>query len=103
MRKDRIDSLGAAALIGFSALMGLNQVLVKLVNAGLAPAFQAGLRSALALPLVLLFALAAGRRLGVADGSLWPGVVCGLLFSGEFLLLFLGLEYTAVSRASVLF
>ena len=103
MRKDRIDGVGAAALIGFSLLMGLNQVLVKLVNAGLAPAFQAGLRSAIALPLVLLFALAAGRRLSVADGSLWPGIACGLLFSGEFLLLFLGLEYTAVSRASVLF
>jgi drug/metabolite transporter (DMT)-like permease len=103
MRKDRIDAIGAAALLGFSLLMGLNQVLVKLVNAGLAPAFQAGLRSACALPLVLVFALAARRRLSVADGSLWPGVACGLLFSGEFLLLFLGLEYTAVSRASVLF
>ena len=103
MRKDRIDAIGAAALIGFSLLMGLNQVLVKLVNAGLAPAFQAGLRSACALPLVLLFARAAGRRLSVTDGSLWPGVACGLLFSGEFLLLFLGLEYTAVSRASILF
>ena len=103
MRKDRIDAVGAAALIGFSLLMGINQALIKLVNAGLAPAFQAGLRSACALPLVLLFALAAGRRLSLSDGSLWPGVVCGVLFSGEFLLLFLGLEYTAVSRASVLF
>jgi drug/metabolite transporter (DMT)-like permease len=102
-RKDRIDAIGGAALIGFSLLMGLNQALIKLVNAGLAPAFQAGLRSALALPLVLLFALAARRRLSVADGSLWPGIACGLFFSGEFLLLFLALEYTAVSRASVLF
>lgn len=102
-RKDRIDTVGAAALIGFALLMGLNQVLIKLVNAGLAPAFQAGLRSACALPLVLLFALATRRRLSVRDGSLGPGIACGLLFSGEFLLLFFGLEYTAVSRASVLF
>ena len=103
MRKDRIDALGAAALVTFSLLMGLNQVLIKLVNAGFAPAFQAGLRSAFALPLVLAFALAARRRLVVRDGSLWPGIVCGLFFSAEFLLLFTGLEHTAVSRASVLF
>ncbi len=32
-----------------------------------------------------------------------PGIICGLLFSAEFLLLFLGLDRTDVSRASVLF
>lgn len=103
MRKDRIDAAGATALVTFSLLMGLNQVLIKLVNAGLAPAFQAGLRSACALVPVLLFARIAGRRLSVRDGSLGPGIVCGLFFSVEFLLLFKGLEFTAVSRASVLF
>lgn len=103
MRKDRIDATGAAALVTFTLLMGLNQVLIKLVNQGFAPAFQAGLRSACALPLVLLFALAARRRLGVRDGSLPGGLLCGLFFAGEFLLLFEGLEHTAVSRASVLF
>ena len=103
MRKDRIDATGAAALVTFSLLMGFNQVLIKLVNAGLAPAFQAGLRSALALPVVLVFAHLARRRLAVRDGSLPGGVACGLFFSLEFLLLFTGLEHTAVSRASVLF
>jgi drug/metabolite transporter (DMT)-like permease len=103
MRKDRIDAPGAAALVTFALLMGLNQVLIKVVNAGLAPAFQAGLRSACALPLVLLFAWAAGRRLTVRDGSLGGGIACGLFFSAEFLLLFEGLEHTTVSRASVLF
>jgi len=103
MRKDRIDALGASALVTLSLLMGLNQVLIKLVNAGLAPAFQAGLRSACALVPVLVFALLAGRRLSVRDGSLGGGIACGLFFSVEFLLLFEGLEHTAVSRASVLF
>jgi drug/metabolite transporter (DMT)-like permease len=103
MRKDRIDALGATALVTFALLMGVNQVLIKLVNVGLAPAFQAGLRSACALPFVLLFAWAAGRRLTIRDGSLGGGIVCGLFFSAEFLLLFEGLEHTAVSRASVLF
>ena len=102
-RKDRIDAIGATALVTFSFLMGLNQVLIKLVNAGLAPAFQAGLRSACALVFVLGFAVIAKRRLSITDGTLGPGVLCGLFFSVEFLLLFTALEFTAVNRASVLF
>ena len=44
-RKDHIDAFGGTMLVGFSAMMGLNQVMVKLVNAGLDPVFQAGLRA----------------------------------------------------------
>lgn len=102
-RKDRIDALGATALVVFSALMGLNQVLVKLVNAGLAPVFQAGLRSACAFLPVLAFAWLARRRLSLTDGSLGPGAVCGTVFAVEFLLLFQSVEYTSVARVSVLF
>ena len=102
-RKDRIDAFGAVILVSFSFLMGINQVMIKLVNAGFAPVFQAGLRSVCALFPVLIFALLTRKRLSVTDGSLGPGIVCGLFFSAEFLLLFIALEYTAVSRASVLF
>jgi len=56
-RKDRIDALGGAVLLGFSLLVGLNQVLIKLVNAGMSPVFQAGLRSACAFLPVLAFAI----------------------------------------------
>lgn len=102
-RRDRIDAFGAVALVTFSALMGLNQVLIKLVNAGLAPVFQAGLRSACALLPVLLYALLTRKRLSLRDGSLGPGLLAGVFFSIEFLLLFTALEFTAVNRASVLF
>ena len=102
-RKDRIDLFGGTALVIFSFLMGLNQVLIKLVNAGFSPVFQAGLRSACALLPVLLFAWVMKRRLSVTDGTFPSGVLCGTLFALEFLLLFNALEYTTVSRASVLF
>lgn len=102
-RKDKIDMLGASLLVAFSLLMGVNQVMIKLVNAGFSPAFQAGLRSACALPLVLGFAIFMRKRLSVSDGTLWPGILCGLFFSAEFLLLFNALEFTTVSRALVLF
>jgi len=102
-RKDHIDRFGAIVLVAFSALLGLNQVCVKLVNAGLDPVFQAGLRSFCAFFLVALFALFVRRKLSLQDGSLLPGIVTGLLFSVEFMFLFQALDYTSVSRASVLF
>jgi drug/metabolite transporter (DMT)-like permease len=94
---------GASVLISFSVLLGLNQALVKLVNVGFAPVFQAGLRSACAFLPVLAFAWIARRRLSVTDGTLGPGIVNGLLFSGEFCLLFLALDYTSVARVSLFF
>lgn len=102
-RKDRIDITGASLLVGFSALLGLNQVCIKLVNAGLAPTFQAGLRSVCAFLVVLVFALVMRRRLSLTDGSLVPGMVTGLLFAFEFILLFQALDFTTVARASILF
>ncbi len=102
-RKERIDAFGATLLLVFSLLLGLNQVLIKLVNAGLQPVFQAGSRSVCAFFPVLIFAWLARKRLSVSDGSLVPGIITGTLFGFEFLMLFLALEYTAVSRASILF
>ena len=102
-RKDHIDALGAALLVYCSASMGINQVLVKIVNGGLQPVFQAGLRSALAFLPVYLYARFAGKRLSVTDGSLWPGLLAGVFFAAEFMLLFQALDYTTVSRASIFF
>jgi drug/metabolite transporter (DMT)-like permease len=101
-RRTRIDALGATLLLGFTLLMGVNQPMMKIVNEGLAPAFQAGLRSLCAFPLILGYALLAGRRLALGDGSLWPGIAAGLLFAVEFILLFEGIEHTSVARASVM-
>ena len=103
MRKDRIDSFGAVMLVAQSAALGINQVLIKLVNAGMEPAFQAGLRSLCAAPLVLAYAVFRKKRLSVRDGTLLPGILCGLFFATEFVLLFYGLSLTSVARASILF
>ena len=102
-RKQRIDLMGGTVLVAFSALLGLNQVLVKLVNSGFQPTFQAGLRSACAFLPVLIYALLMRKKLSLSDGSFWPGIVTGLLFTAEFVFLFQALDYTTVSRASILF
>ena len=102
-RRDRMDALGASFLIGFNLLLGLNQALVKLVNAGFSPVFQVGLRSACAFLPVLLYALWTRKRLSLTDGTLGPGILLGLLFSAEFCLMFVALDLTTVSRVSLFF
>lgn len=102
-RRDRIDLLGGTMLVAFSLLMGLNQTLIKLVNVGMGPVFQAGLRSLCAILPVLLFALLTRKKLSLRDGTLWPGILCGVLFAGEFVLLFQAVDYTSVARTSVFF
>ena len=102
-KKDRVDALGAVLLVSFSVLLGLNQALVKLVNAGLDPAAQAGLRSLGALLPVALFAWITRKRLSVTDGSLGFGLLNGLFFSAEFALLFIALDYSSVARVSLFF
>jgi drug/metabolite transporter (DMT)-like permease len=84
-RRNQIDAIGALLLIICSALMGVNQVLVKIINAGLHPVFQAGLRSAFAFFPVLLYALIAKKTLSLQDGSFWPGILVGIFFGIEFL------------------
>ncbi len=102
LRKSRIDANGAMLLVLVSVLLGMNQVAVKLVNAGMNPVFQAGMRSAFAIVPVLGWALWQRRKLSVGDGSLLPGLFCGVVFSLEFFLLFQAIEFTTVARSSVM-
>jgi len=103
LRKEKIDSIGALALIVFSGMMGLNQVMIKIVNDGLQPVFQAGLRSILAFFIVYAYASYCKNKINITDGSLIPGVIAGIFFGFEFILLFLALDYTTVGRASIMF
>ena len=102
LRKHHIDTSGAALLVFVSILLGLNQVIVKLVNSGMNPVFQAGMRSACAIAPVLVWALWQRRKLSLSDGSLLPGLFCGLAFALEFFLLFQAIEFTTVARSSIM-
>ena len=102
-RKAHIDSIGAVLLVATSATYGLNQVLIKVVNDGLQPVFQAGLRSLYAIGPILLFAALTRKPITVRDGSLIPGLVAGLFFTSEFILLYQALDFTTVARASIFF
>ena len=103
MKKSKIDLQGATLLLVFMAVLGLNQVGVKLVNEAMAPLFQVALRSLCAAPLIALFMLWNGKKFDVANGIFLPGVLCGVFFAAEFALLFHALELTSVIRVSIFF
>lgn len=103
MNNERIAPGPAAfgLMVLLCAIWGMQQIAIKVANTGISPVMQAGLRSAIAAVLVLAWARWRGIPLLSRDGSVWPGVVAGLLFGLEFALIFVGLEHTTVSRMVV--
>src|ERR1700729_1765706 len=95
-------SPGAVALMLMLCLSwGFNQIAVKLALPDIPPMLQATIRSAGALPVLLLIARLRGVRIFERDGTLGAGLFAGLLFGLEFVLLFHGLKLTSASRAVV--
>ena len=103
MTNKSIDGIAATFLIVFSILLGLNQVLVKLVNLGMHPIFQVALRSTLAIIPILIYCYFTKKKINFFDGSLLPGLIAGVLFAVEFIFLFTALDYSTVTRVSLIF
>lgn len=96
-----LDRFAMTLMVLLCTVWGLQQVAIKLANAGISPVWQAGLRSIGATLLIWAWASARGVRLWSADGTLAPGVLAGLLFAGEFALIFGALEFTNASRGVI--
>jgi drug/metabolite transporter (DMT)-like permease len=102
------SSAGRALTPGAIALMlmlclswGFNQIAVKLVLADVPPMLQALTRSIGALPVLLVIGWFRGVKFFERDGTLWPGVIAGVIFGIEFVLIYRGLLLTSASRAAV--
>ena len=54
-QKSQMDAFGAAALIAFALHLAFNQVVIKVTNGGFGPIFAAGVRSAGAVVILLLW------------------------------------------------
>ncbi|MDB5630567.1 MAG: Permease of the drug/metabolite transporter superfamily, partial [Tardiphaga sp.] len=95
-------SFGAIALmLMLCVTWGFNQIAIKLVLQEIPPYLQALLRSAMALPVILIIAAVRGTPMFARDGSLKAGLLCGLAFSVQFILMYQALEFTTASRAVV--
>ena len=102
-QKNSIDLFGAIALISLSALMGINHVVIKVVNSGLNPVFFAGLRSILAFVFLVIYFRLTNKELKFLRGAIGVSLFAGLAFALEFLLLFVALDFSTVSRNSILY
>jgi drug/metabolite transporter (DMT)-like permease len=106
--KTAISAAGRPLSPGAIALMlmlcfswGFNQVAVKLALPDIPPMLQALIRSAGALPVLLIIGWLRGVKFFRSDGTLAAGLVAGLLFGVEFVLIYQGLRFTSASRAAV--
>jgi len=88
-------------LLILCASWGLQQVSIKIVNQGISPLIQSGIRSAGAAVLLLIWMLLQREPILQKDGTLWWGIAAGVLFAGEFLLIYWGLEFTFASRSAI--
>lgn len=102
-RKPNIDAFGAISLVGFSMLLGFNQVVIKVVNSGFQPVFFAGLRSLGVILCVWVWIRLRGRKLDFKSGTIRAGILMGVVFAFEFLCLFMALDLTSVTRTTVIF
>jgi drug/metabolite transporter (DMT)-like permease len=107
-QKMRINSAGRPLSPGAVALMlmlclswGFNQIAVKLALPDIPPMLQATIRSAGALPVLLLIARLRGVKIFKRDGTLGAGLFAGVLFGIEFVLIYRGLLFTSASRGVV--
>src|SRR5216110_625964 len=93
---------GAIALMLMLCLSwGFNQIAVKLVLPDVPPMLQALARSIGALPVLLVIGWFRGVKFFERDGTLWAGVIAGVIFGIEFVLIYRGLLLTSASRVVV--
>src|SRR5260370_18595032 len=104
----RINSAGRPLSPGAVAVMvmlcvswGFNEMAVKLALPDIPPMLQATIRSAGALPVLLLIARMRGATIFKRDGTLRAGLFAGVLFGIEFVLIYRGLLFTSASRGVV--
>ncbi|KQX19019.1 DMT family transporter [Variovorax sp. Root434] len=100
-RKTHLDSLAIGLLIACCAFWGLQQILIKTTVTEVPPLWQASIRMSGAVVLLWLWCVWRRVPLFERDGTLWPGLLAGLLFSGEFAGIYLGLQHTSASRLTV--
>jgi drug/metabolite transporter (DMT)-like permease len=96
-----IDAPIATLLTLCCAIWGVGLVMVKIANTDIPPVLQSGLRSICAGGCLLLWAWVRGIKLFTRDGSLGPGLLCGVIFALEFMVLYVGLNGTPAARATI--
>jgi drug/metabolite transporter (DMT)-like permease len=96
-----LDLLAIVLTVILCLSWGLNQVAVKLALPDVPPVMQVTIRAAGATLLLAIWMLARGVKFDFRDGTLKPGLLIGILFTVEYILIYQGLLYTSASRSVV--
>ncbi|MGO4837422.1 DMT family transporter, partial [Rhizobiaceae sp. 2RAB30] len=101
-QRDAIDTAAVVLMLLLTVSWGLNWVAGKVANTGYNPVFLTVARSAIAAVVVFFWCYWRRIPLFERDGTLWAGLLAGLLFGAEFVLIFAGLDYTTVARSALM-
>jgi drug/metabolite transporter (DMT)-like permease len=96
-----IPVAGVLILVMLSFLWGANMVSIRFSNEGISPILAATIRSVVASFLLWVYAKYSSEKVFLQRGDLKHGIVIGVLFGVEFLLLYWGPSFTDVSRAVI--
>jgi drug/metabolite transporter (DMT)-like permease len=96
--RKNIDGLAGGLMVALCMVWGLQQTVLKAVAEDVSALLMLALRSGIAAILVALLMRARGDSLSLKQGNWRPGLVVGLLFALEFLLVGEGLRYTNASH-----
>lgn len=96
-----LDTTAFSLMTLLCFLWGVQQVVVKLTAPYVSLVMQGGIRSFLAVVLLVIWARTRGTPLFNRDGTFWPGLLAGVLFGVEFIFIYAGLGHTAASRMVV--
>ena len=96
-----LDNKATGLMLVLCLVWAFQQIALKATAADLAPVLQLALRSGFAAMLVALLMLSRGERMAIAGGPWRPGLLAGVLFSLEFLLVGEALRQTSVSHVVV--
>jgi drug/metabolite transporter (DMT)-like permease len=93
-----LDATAIAVTIGLCLSWGFNNVAIKLAIHDIPPLIQTSARSLVAALLVGAWTQARGIPLFKRDGTLRAGILAGVLFALEFMLIYRGLVWTTATR-----
>jgi drug/metabolite transporter (DMT)-like permease len=96
-----LDALAIAVTLGLCVSWGFNNVAIKVAIHDIPPLIQSAARSLFAAILIGAWCRVRGIALFKRDGTLVAGIVAGVLFAVEFLLIYRGLVWTTVTRGTL--
>jgi len=96
-----LDATAISLMVMLCLVLGVGHALAKIAAEGISLVVQSGLRSVVATLLLLAWVRWRGIGIRERDGTLWLGVVAGLLFAAEFVFVFAGLAITDAARVVV--